>query len=74
MAQTGRLLENMDARLKEGGSSLDAAKYFIVYLRDISDYAAVEDYMRRRFPDTPHVILEGRVCRPSWLIEMETEV
>ena len=74
MAQTGRLLENMGALLEEGGSSLDAAKYFIVYLRDISDYAAVEDYMRSHFPDTPHVILEGRVCRPSWLIEMETEV
>lgn len=74
MAQTGRLLENISALLEEGGSSLDATKYFIVYLRDISDFAAVEDYMRRRFPDKPHVIVEGRVCRPSWLIEMETEV
>lgn len=73
IAQTDRLLENIDTLLQEGGSSLDDAKYFIVYLRDISDFAAVEDYMQRRFPDKPHVILEGRVCRPSWLIEMETE-
>lgn len=74
LAQTGRLLENIGALLEEGGSTLDAAKYFIVYLRDISDYSVIEDYMRKRFPGTPHVILEGRVCRPSWLIEMETEV
>lgn len=74
LAQTGRLLENIGALLDEGGSTLDAAKYFIVYLRDISDYSVIEDYMRKRFPGTPHVILEGRVCRPSWLIEMETEV
>lgn len=73
IAQTDRLLENIDTLLQEGGSSLDDAKYFIVYLRDISDFAAVKDYMQRRFPDKPHVILEGRVCRPSWLIEMETE-
>lgn len=73
IAQTDRLLENIGTLLEEGGSSLDAAKYFIVYLRDISDFAAVEEYMNRRFPDKPHVILEGRVCRPSWLVEMETE-
>lgn len=72
-AQADRLLENISALLEEGGSSLEEARYFVVYLRDISDFPKVDGYMRRRFPRVPRVILEGRVCRPSWLIEMETE-
>ena len=48
--------------------------YWVVYLRDISDYARVDAYMQTRFPDTPRIILEARVCRPGWLIEMECEV
>ena len=47
--------------------------YFIIYLRDISDYAKVEAYMQARYPDIPRIILEARVCRPGWLIEMECE-
>ena len=47
--------------------------YFIIYLRDIADYAKVDAYMQARFPDTPRIILEARVCRPGWLIEMECE-
>ena len=56
------------------GSSLDRVPYFIVYLRDIADYPQVDAYMRQRFPHVPRVILEARVCRPTWLIEMECEV
>ena len=48
--------------------------YWVVYLRDISDYTKVDAYMQARFPDTPRIILEARVCRPGWLIEMECEV
>ena len=71
MAQTRRLLENIDALLKEGGSRLEDASYFIVYLRDISEYAQIDAYMAERFPDKPRVIVEARVCRPGWLVEME---
>jgi enamine deaminase RidA (YjgF/YER057c/UK114 family) len=71
MRQANRLLENINALLKDGGATLDSAKYFIVYLRDISDYAAVEEFMKQRFPSVPHVIVQAKVCRPEWLIEME---
>ena len=47
--------------------------YFVIYLRDISDYAKVDAYMQARFPEVPRIILEARVCRPGWLIEMECE-
>lgn len=74
VAQADRLLENVSALLREGGSSLDKVPYFIIYLRDISDYPVIETYMQERFPSVPRIILEARVCRPAWLIEMECEV
>ena len=74
LAQTDRLLENISELLREGGSTLAAVPYFIIYLRDISDYAIVDAYMQERFPGVPRVLLEARVCRPAWLIEMETEI
>ena len=74
VAQTERLLENIDELLREGGSSLDKVPYFVIYLRDISDYPVISVYMQERFPSVPRIILEARVCRPSWLIEMECEI
>ena len=74
VAQADRLLENVSELLREGGSSLDDVPYFIIYLRDISDYPVIEAYMQERFPAVPRIILEARVCRPAWLIEMECEV
>ena len=74
LAQADRLLENIDELLREGGSSLDKVPYFVIYLRDISDYSVIDVYMQERFPTVPRIILEARVCRPSWLIEMECEI
>ena len=73
LAQTNRLLENIEQLLAEGGSSLEKVPYFIIYLRDISEYELVDAYMQKLFPAVPRVLLEARVCRPSWLIEMECE-
>ena len=71
MRQAARLLENIGALLKDGGSTMNDIKYFIVYLRDISDYSATEKFMQQAFPDKPHIIVNAKVCRPEWLIEME---
>ena len=73
VAQTDRLLENIDMLLREGGSDFSRVPYFVIYLRDISDYPVIDAYMQERFPAVPRVILEARVCRPAWLIEMECE-
>ena len=73
-AQADRLLENISELLKEGSSDLDKVPYWVVYLRDVSDYSIIDAYMQEHFPSVPRVILEARVCRPSWLIEMECEI
>ena len=74
LAQADRLLENISQLLREGGARLEQVPYFVIYLRDISDYPVVDAYMQERFPIIPRVILEARVCRPAWLIEMECEI
>ena len=73
LAQADRLLENISELLREGGATLEDVPYFVIYLRDISDYPRIDAYMEKRFPTVPRIILEARVCRPAWLIEMECE-
>ena len=69
--QTGRLLENIGALLKDGDATMNNIRYFIIYLRDITDYHTVEILMNQFYPQIPHIIVEAKVCRPGWLIEME---
>ena len=69
--QTGRLLENIGALLKDGDATMNDIRYFIIYLRDITDYHTVEILMNQFYLQIPHIIVEAKVCRPGWLIEME---
>lgn len=71
LTQCGRLFLNIDKLLNDGGASLDDVAYMIVYLRDIADYAEVNRYIKLRFPHVPSLIVEARVCRPEWLVEVE---
>ena len=68
------MLVNMDQLLKADGASIDQMKYFTVYLRDISDYETIRDFMTTRFPHIPVIVLHAPVCRPGWLVEAEGEV
>jgi len=69
--QLDRTLENVEALLKAGKSSLADMTHLIVYLRDPADLAVIEPRLAERLPDTPIAIVQGAVCRPEWLIEVE---
>ena len=71
MTQAGRLFLNIEKLLNDGDMTLKDVQYFLVYLRDISDYRNINRYMKLRFPQIPFLILEAPVCRPEWLIEVE---
>ncbi len=71
LTQTGRLFLNIEKLLEDKGATLKDLQYMVVYLRDVADYQAVADYCRLRFPALPFLIVEARVCRPEWLIEVE---
>lgn len=69
--QADRMIENVEALLKEGNATLKDITHLIIYIRDVADYNTVAEIFRQRFPDTPRVITLAPVCRPEWLIEME---
>lgn len=69
--QTQRMLENVEALLKEAECSFDEVGEMVVYLRDIADYELVRNHFDARFPGKPCIIVHAPVCRSGWLIEME---
>ena len=71
MRQLEVALENVEALLRSGGAGLDDMMYMLVYLRDPSDYGQIDRYLHERFPDLPTIIVQGAVCRPAWLVEVE---
>jgi enamine deaminase RidA (YjgF/YER057c/UK114 family) len=69
--QLARAIENVEALLTNGDASLDDLMYLLVYLRDVSDEAGVREWLSRRFPSLPVLVLHAAVCRPEWLVEVE---
>lgn len=70
--QTERLFENISHLLADGGASLDDMQWMTVYLRDLSDYDVVARYVNERFARVPCAVVLAPVCRPQWLVEVET--
>ena len=69
--QTERLVENIDALLRDGGASLADMQYMVCYLRDLADYPAVKACLQKLLPGVPCLMTLARVCRPEWLVEIE---
>jgi 2-iminobutanoate/2-iminopropanoate deaminase len=53
--QTARVLDNLKAIVEAGGSSLDQTVKATVYLRDMNDFAAMNEVYARYFPQNPPV-------------------
>ncbi len=71
LKQLERALSNVKALLLSGAAGLDDMMHLIVYLRDPSDVGRVDDYLANRFPLLPIITVQGAVCRPEWLVEIE---
>ena len=71
LRQLDYALGNVEALLRSGAASLDDLMHLIVYLRDPTDFTRVTAYLGERFPTLPTNIVQGAVCRPQWLIEVE---
>lgn len=70
--QTDRTLENIRALLEPHGATLKDMAYFIVYVRNITDIKKVIKVLKKNKLDkSPIIYLEGAVCRPAWLVEIE---
>ena len=51
--QTARVLDNLKAIVEAAGSSLDRAVKATVYLKDMNDFAAMNEVYARYFPQNP---------------------
>ena len=71
LGQLERALLNVEALLRSRDACLDDMMHWIVYLRDPTDFARVDRYLSKRFRDVPVLIVQGAVCRPEWLVEVE---
>lgn len=71
LLQTQRLFTNIEMLLLDAESNLKDIAQMIVYLRNITDYECVNNYLKEYYSGIPKVIVLGRVCRPEWLIEIE---
>lgn len=70
--QTKRTLENIEALLAPHGANLNNMAYLIVYIRNITEVNKVTEMIKEYVTnDIPMIVVEGAVCRPSWLVEME---
>jgi enamine deaminase RidA (YjgF/YER057c/UK114 family) len=69
--QLERAVENVDALLRSGNARFEDMQHLIVYLRDPADFETVDAWFRARHPDLPVIIVQGAVCRPEWLVEIE---
>ena len=71
LRQLDHAVANIEVLLRAGRAGLDDLMHLLVYLRDPTDFARVDGYLGHRFPGLPRLIVQGPVCRPEWLVEVE---
>ncbi len=73
-AQTAQLLDNIAATLEAGGSSIANAASVMVYLRNASDFAAMNEVYAARWPKDPParttVVVTAPLALADALVEM----
>jgi len=70
--QTERTIENIEALLRPHNATLENMQYLLLYVRNRKHYQFIQDILAEKLPATiPLIPVEGSVCRPGWLIEME---
>lgn len=71
LRQLDHALGNVEGLLRSGMAALRDLMYLTIYLRDPSDFKRVTGYLGERLPAVPTIIVQGAVCRPQWLVEVE---
>lgn len=69
--QLERIFLNMEQLLLDADATLSDIAHLIVYLRDVSDYKSVNEWIAHHYGEVPTVIVQAKVCRPQWLLEIE---
>jgi len=72
--QTYHAINNIDSLLFKYDENIHNAKEIIGYVRNPNDAKVVEGICKRILPNTKWIIIEGKICRPEWLVEFETTI
>ena len=71
-AQTRQVLENIREILEEAGGSMQDIVYNTIYLKDLADYAAMNEVYASYFPENPpaRACVQAGLVRPEFLVEI----
>jgi 2-iminobutanoate/2-iminopropanoate deaminase len=72
--QTERVLENLKGIVEAAGSSLDRAVKTTVFLKDLGDFAAMNEVYGRYFPSSPPARATVEVSRLPRDVRVEIEL
>jgi len=72
--QTARVLQNLSAILEAAGSSLGQVLKTTVYLRDLADFAMMNEVYARFFDDTPPARATVEVARLPLNVSVEIDL
>lgn len=70
--QVYQALDNIDALLKKYNQSILNTQKIIGYVRNKQDIPIVKELCNQHISSVDFEIIEGKVCRPEWLVEFET--
>lgn len=73
-AQTHRVMENLKTIVETAGSSLDRAVKATVYLKDMQDFAAMNEVYGRYFPQNPPARTTIQAARLPMDIRVEIDL
>jgi len=70
--QTRRTLENLKILLSNQGATIKDMAYLMVYIRSFQEWNMIRRVIVDEIGETiPLIAFEAKVCRPSWLFELE---
>ena len=73
-AQTRHVIESIKAVLEAAGGSLDDVNYNAIFVKDLADYAAVNEVYAEYFGKNPpaRYCIEAKLVKPEFLVEISS--
>ena len=73
-AQTRQVIEGIKAVVEAAGGTLDDVTYNAIFLRDLADYAAMNEVYKEYFGTNPpaRYCIEAKLVRPDFLVEISS--
>lgn len=73
-AQTRHVIESIKSIVEAAGGTLDDVNYNAIFLKDLADYAAMNEVYKEYFGNRPpaRYCIEAKLVRPEFLVEISS--